>query len=89
MPEWLQEIKVVTDMATQKLLEKLQQPDTTVKHLAWDGDLLRCKKCIKVGGNVGMQHTILQTLHARKIGGHSSMHALVENRPLASVLKDL
>jgi hypothetical protein len=56
-PEWLQEIKsrYATDMVTQKLLLKLAQSNSPVKHLAWDDDLLRYKRRIWVGGNVSMQ----------------------------------
>lgn len=79
-PEWLQEIKAgyTDDLVTQKLLEKLNKNDSTIKHLAWDGDILRYKKHIWVGGNRNMQQKILHTLHSGAIGGHSGVQATLQ-----------
>jgi hypothetical protein len=76
-PDWLHEIRegYASDSLTKKLLEKLDKPDSTIKHLRWDDGILRYKRKIWVGGNTAMQHKILQELHAGAIGGHSGIHA--------------
>jgi hypothetical protein len=66
-------------MLMQKLLSKLEQPASSIKRLTWDGDLLRYKRQIWVGGNVSMHQTILQTLHESAIGGHSGVQATLQH----------
>jgi hypothetical protein len=80
-PKWLQEIKsgYATYMVTQKLLSELEQPTSSIKHLTWDGDLLRYKRQIWVGGKVCMHQTILQTLHESAIGSHSGVQATLQH----------
>lgn len=76
-PEWLQEIKegYAIDLVTQQMLQQMKKPDNKIKHLVWDGDILRYKRRIWVGGNATMQNKILQSLHAGAIGGHSRVQA--------------
>jgi hypothetical protein len=60
------------------MVAQLQQPNCKLKHLVHDGELLRYKHRIWVGGNQAMQHKILHTLHEGVIGGHSGIQATLQ-----------
>lgn len=79
-PEWLQEIQegYATDVVTQQMLKLMKQQNNKLKHLVWDGNILRYKQRIWVGGMASMQNKILHTLHAGAIGGHSGIHATLQ-----------
>jgi hypothetical protein len=59
-------------------LEKFQKPDSKIKHLVRDGDLLRYNKQIFVGGNQLMHQKTLQALHSGTIGGHAGVQATLQ-----------
>ncbi|WVZ48794.1 LOW QUALITY PROTEIN: hypothetical protein U9M48_000203 [Paspalum notatum var. saurae] len=72
-PAWMSEILLgyQADPATQTLLAKLAVLPDAVPHFTLQQGILRYKKRIWLGTNVGLQQKVLSALHDNPAGGHS------------------
>ena len=76
-PSWINEIEqsYMGDKTYQQLLEKLTINATSVPDYTIHSGILRYKGRIGIGNSTNLRTTLLQSLHASAVGGHSGIQA--------------